>query len=222
MTIINNKYAHIIFDWDGTLMDSTGRIVSAMQSTAKKLELNIPSVSEVKAIIGLSMEDVLNQLFSEADNDMREKILAEYRYQYVDGDQTPSPLFPKSLELVHWLKQKKVTVSVATGKARHGLKRVMKEVDVEHLFDHSICADEAQSKPHPEMVERLLTLSGHDKSEALVIGDSIHDLKMAKNAGVDSIAVTSGANDKETLALHSPVAILERICFFQSWVDNNQ
>ncbi len=155
MNQFNKHYKHIIFDWDGTLMDSTGRIVSAMQSTAENLSLAVPSIDAVKSIIGLSMDEVLDRLFPHNKGSIRDEILDEYRYQYVVGDNTPSPLFAGSLSLLNWLREQGITISVATGKARHGLHRVLSEVDMVEFFDFTICADEASSKPSPHMVDIL-------------------------------------------------------------------
>ena len=217
MSIIKEKYSLIIFDWDGTLMDSTGRIISAMQTTARNVAQPVPSDNQVKSIIGLGMKEVLDELFPKACEDTRAKLLEEYRFQYVEGDNTPTPLFAGSMTLLNWLKESQVQTSVATGKARNGLQRVMNEVGLIDFFDHSICADEAESKPSPSMIDILLERSGKTKHETLVIGDSVHDLQMAINAGVDAIGVTSGANSQSELEALTPVAILESVCHFKSW-----
>ncbi|WP_210330297.1 HAD-IA family hydrolase [Aliikangiella sp. G2MR2-5] len=217
MSILKERYSLVIFDWDGTLMDSTGRIVSAMQTTARNLSLPVPSVEKVKSIIGLGMDEVLDVIIPEADLDTRNKMLVEYRYQYIEGDNTPTPLFPGSRDLISWLKEQGVIVTVATGKARAGLNRVLGEENLLDFFHHTICADEAQSKPNSEMVERLINVSNSTKSETIVIGDSVHDLAMANNARVDSIGVTSGANSRQTLESHRPIAILDSVCHLKDW-----
>lgn len=218
MTILKNQYSFVIFDWDGTLMDSTGRIVSAMQATAREANLAEPSIESVKSIIGLSMQAVMDRLFPEADVDLQKKLFEIYRYQYVEGDKTPSPLFEGSLPLLHWLKSKDVCVAIATGKARAGLNRVLNDVGLMEFFDFTICADEAESKPHPEMVYRLLKDAKRTTKETLLLGDSIHDLKMANNAGIDSIGVTCGASSYDELQFHQPRHILERVCHLQDWL----
>ena len=220
MSILKKRYSFVIFDWDGTLMDSTGRIVSSMQTTAKIAGLPIPGVESVKSIIGLSMDAVMDTMFPSANESQRKELFEIYRHQYVEGDDTPSPLFEGTLPLLNWLKQKDISVAVATGKARHGLTRVLNEVDLNHFFDHTICADEAESKPHPEMVHRLIEQAGKTKQETLVIGDSVHDLKMANNAKVDAVAVTSGANQSEQLSEHKPVSILPRVCELRQWLES--
>jgi len=221
MSLLKQKYSFIIFDWDGTLMDSTARIVSAMQATAREAKLVEPSEKLVKSIIGLSMQAVMDKLFPQADEKLRQELFEIYRYQYVEGDPTPSPLFTEAKSLLNWLKEKGIVVAIATGKARAGLDRVLNEVGLLDFFDYSICADEAQSKPHPEMITSLLNQSGISASETLIIGDSVHDLKMANNATVDCVGVTSGANNFTELAEFQPVVTLERVCYLQSWLEQN-
>ena len=219
MNLLKNQFSFVIFDWDGTLMDSTARIVSAMQATAREANLPEPSEKAVKSIIGLSMGAVMDQIFPTADSASREKLFEIYRYQYVEGDKTPSPLFEGTMPLLHWLKSNEIPIAIATGKARQGLDRVLKDVGLLDFFDFSICADEASSKPHPQMVEHLLQRANKPANETLILGDSVHDLKMANNAGVKSVGVTSGANTHEELVVHNPMVILERICHLQKWLD---
>ena len=220
MSLLKNQYSFVIFDWDGTLMDSTGRIVSAMQATARTANLPEPSVKAVKSIIGLSMEAVMDQMFPTATPPQRDELFEIYRYQYVEGDKTPSPLFEGTMPLLNWLKSIDIPIAIATGKARQGLDRVLNEVGLIDFFDFSICADEAKSKPDPQMVDHLLKRANKLAHETLILGDSVHDLKMANNAGVQSIGVTSGANTHAELDVHEPVIILERICHLQDWLQS--
>jgi len=199
-------------------MDSTGRIVSAMQATARTANLPEPSEKAVKSIIGLSLDSVMDEMFPSATQSQREELFEIYRYQYVEGDKTPSPLFDGTMPLLNWLKSIDIPIAIATGKARHGLDRVLNEVGLIDFFDFSICADEAESKPHPQMVEDLLARANKSTHETLMLGDSVHDLKMANNAGVQSVGVTSGANTHAELDVHDPVIILERICYLQDWL----
>lgn len=205
------QYSLVIFDWDGTLMDSTARIISCMQQTARMADLPVPTPASVKSIIGLSMDVVLEQMFPDAEMSRRKELTDIYRQQYIELDTTPSPLFKGSLSLLNWLREQDYLIAVATGKARVGLNRALSSVNMLDFFQHSICADEAQSKPHPEMVNLLLTKTKTPIEQAIVIGDSVHDLKMANNAGVDSVGVTSGANTLEELSVHTPLRIYDEI-----------
>ena len=213
-----DNYSLFIFDWDGTLMDSTGKIVACMQETARVIGMPIPEENEVKGIIGLSMEKVIEDLFPTAPEDYRETIRDTYRSQYLEINKTPSPLFDGVIDLLELLKSRGKTVTVATGKARVGLSRVLKSVQMEDFFEHSICADEAQSKPAPEMVYELMKRTQFKPEETIVIGDSIHDIKMANNAAVDSIAVTSGANSYKELEIHKPERIFSMVTELTTFV----
>ncbi|MET1255580.1 HAD-IA family hydrolase [Aliikangiella maris] len=217
MSILKNKYSFVIFDWDGTLMDSTGRIISAMQATARNLEIPVPDVESVRGIIGLSMTEVIPKLFPTLTSSRTDELLSEYRYQYVESDQTPSPLFDGVKEHLDWLKQQDVKIAIATGKARAGLDRVLHEVDLHSYFDFTICADESESKPNPKMVFELLESANKSATESLLIGDSVHDISMANNANVDSVAVTSGASDFHQLDVLAPKAILENVIAIEKW-----
>ena len=208
---MKKQYSLVIFDWDGTLMDSTARIISCMQQTARIADLPIPTTKAVKGIIGLSMDAVLDKIFPGSEKNHRKELTDIFRQQYVELDTTPSPLFDGSLSLLNWLKEREYIIAVATGKARVGLNRALSSVNMLDFFQHSICADEAMSKPHPEMVNRLLADTATPAEQAIVIGDSVHDLKMAKNAGVDAIGVTSGASTFDELLVHSPIKIFEEV-----------
>ncbi len=211
MTNKNRNISFVIFDWDGTLMDSTARIISCMQQTARIAGLPVPESNQIRSTIGLSMDAVLDNIFPHTEISQRTEIISIYRRQYIELDTTPSPMFKGSLPLLNWLKEKDVLIAVATGKTRVGLNRALAMVDMQDFFEYSICADEARSKPHPEMVIQLLTMTGKSVLQTLVIGDSVHDIKMANNAGVKSIGVTSGANTFDELAVHSPVKIYDEV-----------
>ncbi len=212
---MKKQYSLVIFDWDGTLMDSTARIISCMQQTARMADLPIPTAKAVKSTIGLSMDAVLGKIFPSSEKKYRKELTDIYREQYIELDTTPSPLFEGSLSLLNWLREKEYVVAVATGKARVGLNRALASVNMLDFFEYSICADEAMSKPHPEMVNRLLARTSIPAERSIVIGDSVHDLKMANNAGVDAIGVTSGANTLDELFVHSPLKIYQQVHHIQ-------
>lgn len=191
--------ALVVFDWDGTLMDSVGRIVSSMQATARALAMPEPSEEAVRNIIGLSLRPALDQLFPSLDEKGREQLLAVYRDQYVDLDPTPTPLFPGVEAMLGELRACGKTLAVATGKARAGLERVFAQTGLEVHFITSRTADDAQSKPHPDMLEQILAQTGISPSRALMIGDSVLDITMAKAAGMWAAGVTFGVHGAEKL-----------------------
>ena len=199
----------VVFDWDGTLMDSTGRIVSAMQTTARNLQLPVPTEIDVKGIIGLSLDECYRRLFPDVND--HDWITKEYRYQYVEGDQTPTPLFEGAMETLEHLKNQGHLLAVATGKARYGLDRVLSESGLGHLFDVTIASDEARGKPDPDMLHKLLQHTGASPNDALMVGDTTYDLQMARSAGMDSIAVSFGAHTVDQLKSLSPIAIINSL-----------
>ncbi len=203
------RYELVIFDWDGTLMDSIGKIVSCMQQTATELSLSVPSETAIRDIIGLSMDEALNVLHPEACTMTREKMIAVYRQHYLQLNQTPSPVFFGVEELLTTLKESGHQLAVATGKARAGLNRVLNETGFMDYFHSSRCADEAKSKPDPQMLHELLAQLNIAPERAVMVGDSIHDLNMANNAGVDAIGVSYGAHNETTLQQANPIAVVD-------------
>lgn len=204
-------YKLVIFDWDGTLMDSVGRIVSSMQSAAQAVGLIIPSNNEVKEIIGLSLPVALQELFLTISEEQIEAMLIQYKYQYLEGDNTPTALFEDAVELLTQLRQENKLLAVATGKGREGLNRVLNVSETNHLFHTTRCAGEMRSKPDPQMLDSILTELDIAPHEALMVGDTSHDLKMAQNAGIDSVGVTFGVHDKQVLQQYKPKAVVDSL-----------
>jgi len=204
-------YKLVIFDWDGTLMDSVDRIVSSMQSAAKTVGLEIPSNDDVKEIIGLSLTTALDKLFLSITTEQIDAMLVQYKYQYVEGDNTPTPLFENAVNLLSGLKEESKLLAVATGKGREGLNRVLQVSETVDFFHTTRCAGEMPSKPDPTMLNSILAELDVAPHEAIMIGDTSHDLKMAQNAGVDSIGVTFGVHNKQVLEQFSPKAIVDSL-----------
>lgn len=194
----------IVFDWDGTLIDSVGRIVSSMRGAAEAAQLPIPSEKQVRGIIGLSLDEVYTILFPGAPASALERLKMEYRRQFVDGDTTPAPLFDGARETVEWLKAEGYQVAVATGKARHGLVRSWTEVGMHEMFHASRCADETLGKPHPQMLHELLQETGVVAERALMVGDTSFDLEMAQRANMPSAAALYGAHESHELLSWQP------------------
>jgi phosphoglycolate phosphatase len=206
-----DSYKLIIFDWDGTLMDSVGRIVSSMQSAAAHCSLVVPTISEVKEIIGLSLPNAFETLFPMCNDEQYEAMSTQYKYQYVEGDKTPSPLFNNAIPLLKALKNESKLLAVATGKGRQGLQRVLQSTETEHFFNATRCAGEVLSKPDPEMILSLLDELSILPENALMIGDTSHDMKMAEAAGVDRIGITLGVHNREILNRYSPKVVVDSL-----------
>ncbi|MBL4899151.1 MAG: HAD-IA family hydrolase [Colwellia sp.] len=205
------NYKLVIFDWDGTLMDSVDRIVSSMQSAAKVVGLAIPSNEAAKQIIGLSIPEALKALFEGITDEQIEIMRSQYKYQYLEGDTTPTPLFANATNLLTQLKQNNKLLAVATGKGRDGLNRVLEVSETSAFFNTTRCAGEMPSKPDPTMLLSILDELNLALHEAIMIGDTSHDLKMAQNAGVDSIGVTFGVHDREVLNQYKPKVIVDSL-----------
>ena len=208
-------YKLVIFDWDGTLMDSVDRIVSSMQSAAKVVGLTIPSNEAAKQIIGLSIPEALKTLFEGITDEQIEIMRLQYKYEYLEGDTTPTPLFANATNLLTLLKEQNKLLAVATGKGRDGLNRVLKVSETSTFFNTTRCAGEMPSKPDPEMINSILAELDIAPYEAIMIGDTSHDLKMAQNAGVDSIGVTFGVHDREVLSQFKPKVVVDSLAELQ-------
>ncbi|WOT06561.1 HAD family hydrolase [Shewanella youngdeokensis] len=201
-------YELVIFDWDGTLMDSVSKIVNCMQQMASSLSLTIPTEKAVRDIIGLSMNEALSVLYPRLSPVHFESMLASYKQHYLSLNSTPSPLFEGCESLLNELSARDYRMAVATGKGRSGLNRVLSESGLGHHFESTRCADESKSKPHPDMLHALLDELKVKPAHALMVGDSIHDLNMANNAGIDSVGVSYGAHSHERLIEAKPKAII--------------
>jgi len=206
-----DNYKLYIFDWDGTLMDSIDRIVSSLQVAAIEVGLNAPNDADAKSIIGLSLSVAINKLFPNLSVQKTTAYIAAYKQQFLYDNAIPAPLFEHSKTLLSRLKQQNKLIAIATGKARKGLDMMLLETDTRHLFDITICADESESKPSPAMLNHVLDELAIHVKEAVMIGDSTHDLTMANNAGMDSIGITLGADDEACLLSCKPNAIVSSI-----------
>ena len=201
----------IIFDWDGTLMDSTARIVDCMQAAARDLALDSLPDTAVRQIIGLGLPQAIASLYPALSPADVERMRASYATHFVAAERVPNPLFDGVEGMITGLRDSGMLLAVATGKSRQGLTRVWDSTGHGRWFHASRCADETRSKPHPDMVHELLAEFSVTPDAALVVGDTTHDLVMAANAGVDAIGVTWGAHEKAQLAGASPLALVEGI-----------
>ena len=205
------KYKLIIFDWDGTLMDSEARIVESIQSAALRANLPVPSKQAARNIIGLSLGPAIQQLF--AFNTQREvdDLIAFYKSEFVAHKESVSPLFDGVKEVLASLRTKNLLLAVATGKGRLGLTSAWQQTGTEHFFDTSRCADDAKSKPHPDMLEQILLELSIEPAEALMIGDTSYDMAMAEAINMDRLGVSFGVHSRTQLNRHYPIGIIDRI-----------
>lgn len=200
-------YSHIIFDWDGTVMDSADKIVTCMQLAARDAELPVPSASDVRHIIGISLRPAIAKLFS-ISLEHADKVAAHYKRIFLEIDRTPSPLFNEVHNTLQRLQSSHV-LGVATGKARRGLERAWEHTDTKQYFSASRCADEAESKPSPDMLLQLIAHWQVKPESVLMIGDTVYDLQMAQAIGMPRLGVSYGVHSADALLKHEPIAIVD-------------
>ena len=205
------QYKLIIFDWDGTLMDSVPKIVRSMLDATQALGWNQLTEAAVRDVIGLGLPEAFAQLFPDTKPEKFVELRAYYAQHYAVHNQTPSPLFDGVEKVLSHLQKMNYQLAVATGKSRKGLDRVWQEVSVAHYFMASRCADESQSKPAPHMVLEILEELKIAPQQAVVVGDTEFDMEMAQRAGVDRIAVSYGSHAKDRLLRYAPIACLDHI-----------
>lgn len=205
------QYELIIFDWDGTLMDSAAKIVQCMQQAARHCEVDVPSDEAASHIIGISLKPAIKQLFNTDDDQLAERLVLAYKEVYLGVDTTPCPLFNGVETMLSDLVAKQRTLAVATGKARRGLERAWRQTGTGHYFTTSRCADEAESKPSPDMLLQLIEERGLTPAQALMIGDTTYDMQMAQSIGMDRVGVSYGVHAQVHLEKHKPKAIVHSI-----------
>lgn len=207
----------IVFDWDGTLVDSTHAIVESVQGAAEDAGLPIPSDAAARGIIGLELHRALATLFESVSEEQVRYLAERYRYHFLVRDHA-IPMFEGVAEALEELTEEGFMLSVATGKTRRGLDRAMSTTGLHPHFLASRCADECFSKPHPQMLHEIMDELGVMPERTLMIGDTSYDLQMASNAGASSLAVSYGAQPLEALLEHAPLAHFDRFTKLHQWL----
>ena len=215
---MKKSYELLIFDWDGTLADSIGRIVEAMNAAAERAGEAPSHDDAVKGIIGLALGEAIHTLYPHLTLVQLERFRQHYADIYTALDQKPSPLFEGVVESLEAFRAEGYHLAVATGKARRGLDRVLKAHGWEDYFDITRAADETASKPHPLMLEQILAHCEVRPDQALMVGDSSFDLQMARNAGMGSVAVSYGAQSIDALKLYEPRLAIDRFSELHAWL----
>jgi phosphoglycolate phosphatase len=210
----------IVFDWDGTLMDSTSTIVKCIQAAARDLGLPIPRDDAASHVIGLSLFEAMRAVMPGMDPSVYPRMVERYRYHYLSKDHE-LVLFDGVRDMLNELQQEGYFLAVATGKSRVGLNRALNAVGLLSLFDATRCADETFSKPHPAMLQELTRELGQDLRRTVMIGDTTHDLLMAANAGAHGVAVQYGAHPHDQLHACNPVFSAETVAQLHQWLSEH-
>ncbi|CAG0965341.1 phosphoglycolate phosphatase [Methylophilaceae bacterium] len=207
----------IVFDWDGTLANSTQMIVDCMREASADAGLPVPEPSAASHIIGLGLVEAVNMLFGELNDTQFRQLVARYRYHYHARDED-TPLFEGVAEAVESLERSGFMLAVATGKGRNGLNKSLQRSGLAKYMHATRCVDECHSKPHPQMLLELMDELGTEPEHTLMVGDTSFDLQMASNAKVASLAVTYGAHPEAELRKHEPLACFDRFEALNRWL----
>lgn len=210
----------IVFDWDGTLMDSTATIVKCIQSAARDLGLPVPSDGAAAHVIGLGLGQAMQAAMPDIDPALYPRVIERYRYHYLTKDHE-LVLFDGARAMLEELSQEGYFLAVATGKSRVGLNRALNAAGLLSLFDATRCADETFSKPHPAMLQELTRELGQDLRRTVMIGDTTHDLMMASNAGAHGVAVEYGAHPVHQLQACAPIFSAKNVPELHGWLAEN-
>ncbi|NYE21773.1 HAD-IA family hydrolase [Pigmentiphaga litoralis] len=210
-------YSLVVFDWDGTLMDSTPTIVNAIQASCRDLGLPVPPDAAASWVIGLGLTEALATAIPTLQPEQIPKLLERYRFHYLTKD-PELRLFPGIQEMLDALRSKGVKMAVATGKSRLGLERMLETTGLRPYFTATRCADETFSKPHPGMLLELMEEIGTIPEEVIMIGDTSHDLNMACNAGVAGLGVAYGAHPISELLPCRPEVVVHTVPELHAWL----
>jgi phosphoglycolate phosphatase len=207
----------IVFDWDGTLFDSTANIVRSLQEACADLGLRRPTHQEAAYVIGLGLGEAMRHLAPKLTEAVYSDLVQRYSHHY-RSLQDALTLFPGAVEMLQALKTRGHALAVATGKTRVGLDQALAHVELKNMFDATRTADETFSKPHPRMLQELIETLGVTPKRTLMIGDTTHDLQLARNAGTPSVAVSYGAHEPSVFHEFTPRFIAHSVAELEQWL----
>jgi len=211
----------IVFDWDGTLMDSETQIVHSMFGAIRDMQLESRTADECRNIIGLGLKEAIDSLYPGRDEQFSRQFVDSYRHHWFI-QANDSELFPGARETLLLLREAGFELAIATGKGRTGLEKVLKHTELESMFSVTRCSDETRSKPHPQMLEEILQETGIEAANTLMVGDTEYDMNMAIQAGVHPVAVSYGVHERGRLMAHQPLACLDTISELVDWLAEQQ
>jgi phosphoglycolate phosphatase len=214
------RFGLLVFDWDGTLIDSASTIVACIQAACRDLGLPVPEDARASHVIGLGLHDALSYAIPGLAAAEYGRVVACYRQHFLARD-PQIPLFPGTEAMLAALRDRGHLLAVATGKSRSGLARALDTTGLGRFFAASRCADQCAPKPAPDMLRELMNEMGVSPDATLMIGDTVHDLHMASYAGVAAIAVSHGAHPKRDLVALKPLACVDSIEELRRWLTRN-
>ncbi len=217
---MTRRFDLLVFDWDGTLMDSTAVIAAALQAACADLGLPVPSEERARHIIGLGLYDAMRHILPNVPPSIYPQIVERYGAHFRAREES-APLFAGAETALAALEDAGHLLAVATGKSRRGLDRVLERTGLGKRFDATRCGEEAASKPAPAMLLELQSELGVSKERTLMIGDTTHDLQMAQNAGVAALAVSFGAHPRDQLLALQPLACIDEPQALWQWLSQN-
>jgi phosphoglycolate phosphatase len=210
------RYDLIVFDWDGTVMDSTAVIAGSIQSACRDLGVPVPTDEAARHVIGLGLDQALRYAVPDLPEHRRGELVERYRHHFLSGENS-MPLFAGAEDTIAELHGAGYQLAVATGKSRNGLSRALQASKMQSYFHATRTADETFSKPHPAMLFEIIDELSLTPDRVLMVGDTTHDLQMARNAGVDALGVTHGAHPVEQLRALQPIALLDNFVALRAW-----
>lgn len=211
-------YELIIFDWDGTLMDSAQKIANCIKASARDVGVVEPSDEKAKSIIGLGLTEAMTVLFANSSQQQVNEIVDAYKYHFVKGDVTEQGLFEGVEQGLQALDDAGAVMAVATGKSRAGLDRVFGETDLRDYFITTRCADETRSKPHPQMLLEILDFTAIDPTKVIMVGDTTYDMDMAANANVAGLGAGYGVHSETMLLASKAVTVKHSFTDLLAWL----
>ncbi|MDD5177356.1 MAG: HAD-IIIA family hydrolase [Sterolibacterium sp.] len=211
------RFDLIVFDWDGTLMDSAAAIADALQTACRDLSIEPPSDARARHVIGLGFQEALRQALPELDPELYLEVADRYRQHFL-SQHHKLVLFDGVVDLLRALAERGFLLAVATGKSRRGLDRDLEVSGLAPRFLATRCADECHSKPHPQMLLELMEEFAVEPKNTLMIGDTSHDLQMARNAGVLALAVAYGAHPRAALEAELPLWCAANVAEMRAWL----
>lgn len=215
------RFPLVIFDWDGTLADSTAVIRRALQHAAADCGYPVPTDEQASFIIGMALKPAMEHAIPTLREEDLPRIVDRYRHHFLAGE-SEIVLFDGIKEMLTELHSHGHTLAVATGKSRRGLDRAFDTLGLREYFTTSRCADEGFSKPHPGMLHAIYDVTGHEPTQSVMIGDTTHDLQLAANAKCAAIGVTYGAHDPELLKTEPALALIDSVAHLHSFLKDTK